>query len=78
MLYLPVARGLDSARAGLFLLPLAAGLTVSGVLSQRYVNQRARLPHALGTSGAALGLALLATSTAHPSARETRGALFVL
>ncbi|SCE58320.1 MFS transporter, partial [Streptomyces sp. DfronAA-171] len=78
MLYLQVARGLDSASAGLFLLPMAAGMTVSGVLSQRYVNQRARLPLALGTSGAALGLALLATSTAHTSAWATRGALFVL
>ncbi|MFD6153568.1 MFS transporter [Streptomyces sp. NPDC060243] len=78
MLYLQVARGLDSASAGLFLLPMAAGMTVSGVLSQRYVNQRARLPLALGTSGAALGLALLATSTTHTSAWATRGALFVL
>ncbi|MHC3430317.1 MFS transporter, partial [Streptomyces sp. DT18] len=74
----PGARGLDSARAGLFLLPRAAGRTVSGVLSQRYVNLRARLPLALGTSGAARGLALLATSTAHTSAWATRGARFVL
>ncbi|MFJ4439840.1 MFS transporter [Streptomyces sp. NPDC088923] len=78
MLYLQVARGLDSASAGLFLLPMAAGMTVSGLLSQRYATGRTRLPLALGTSGAALGLALLATSTAHTSAWATRGALSVL
>ncbi|MEU6442519.1 MFS transporter [Streptomyces sp. NPDC047046] len=78
MLYLQVARGLDSASAGLFLLPMAAGMTVSGLLSQRYATGRTRLPLALGTCGAALGLALLATSTAHTSAWATRGALSVL
>ncbi|WP_433344177.1 MFS transporter [Streptomyces sp. CA-253872] len=78
MLYLQVARGLDSASAGLFLLPMAAGMTVSGLLSQRYVKQRTRFPLALGTTGAALGLALLATSTAHTGAWATRGELFVL
>ncbi|NEA39497.1 MFS transporter [Streptomyces sp. SID11385] len=78
MLYLQVAHGLDSASAGLFLLPMAAGMTVSGLLAQRYATGRTRLPLALGTSGAALGLALLATSTAHTPAWTTRGELFVL
>ncbi|WP_037869694.1 MFS transporter [Streptomyces sp. SPB074] len=78
MLYLQVARGLDSASAGLFLLPMAAGMTVSGLLAQRYARRRTRLPLALGTGGGALGLARLAASGAHTSPWATRGALFVL
>jgi fucose permease len=57
---------------------MAVGMTSSGLLAQRYAKRRTRLPLALGTSGAALGLALLATSTAHTGAWTTRAELFVL
>ncbi|MET8248323.1 MFS transporter [Streptomyces sp. NPDC005202] len=65
LIYLQVARGVASSSAGLYLVPLAVGLTAAGLLSGPLTARgwSARTFTVSGTATAALAFALLATTT---------------
>jgi EmrB/QacA subfamily drug resistance transporter len=61
MVYLQVARGVPASHAGLYLIPMAAGMTLSGLLSGRLMDRgwSATRFLVIGTACAAAGIALL-------------------
>ncbi|MFJ4785785.1 MFS transporter [Streptomyces sp. NPDC088794] len=63
MVYLQVARGLTSSSAGLYLLPMALGMTAVGVLSAK-LAERGWQERTFATAGSAIGtVAFLSLST---------------
>ncbi len=70
MIYLQVARGVAADRAGLWLIPLAVGMTVAGTVVGRLVGRGVRLDTFMisGTGLGALALALLALLRADSTA----------
>lgn len=79
MVYLQVARGIEATSAGLFVLPMAIGLFVSGSLSGRLTARGWTVRQFLmaGTTLGAAGLALLALSGPDTSLWFIRAAMFV-
>jgi MFS family permease len=77
MMYLQVARGVESTDAGAFLAFMALGLVVSGVLGSRYLDS-VRTSMVVGTSCVCAALALLALSGEHSSLWLIRAELVLL
>ncbi|MET7286892.1 MFS transporter [Streptomyces sp. NPDC005573] len=80
MIYLQVARAVPSSSAGLFLLPMAAGIMTAGVVTGR-LGARGRSERTFVISGSAVTLAaflLLAGTGTGTSLWQVRGALLLL
>ncbi|MGW3029652.1 MFS transporter [Streptomyces sp. NPDC001178] len=80
LIYLQVARGITSSSAGLYLVPMAAGLATVGLLTGPLTARgwTARTFTLTGTATSAVAFALLATTTApHTSLWLIRGELFL-
>ncbi|MFF8773085.1 MFS transporter [Kitasatospora sp. NPDC015120] len=77
MLYLQVARGVAATSASLYLLPMALGMTVTGLLADR-LGRSVRAVLATGTGCAALALLLLGLSGPGTSLWLVRGELVLL
>ncbi|WP_330458665.1 MFS transporter [Streptomyces sp. NBC_00820] len=80
MVYLQVARAVPSSSAGLFLIPMAAGIVTSGVLTSR-LGARGWSERTFVISGSVVTLAaflLLATTGTGTSLWQVRGALLLL
>ncbi|MFE9122516.1 MFS transporter [Streptomyces sp. NPDC007172] len=80
MVYLQAVRGIEPAAAGLYLIPMAIGMTVVGLGAGRLTERGWRMKTFVltGTIASALGLALLATVGAGTSLWLIRAALLVM
>ncbi|MFE9538478.1 MFS transporter [Streptomyces sp. NPDC006691] len=80
MVYLQAVRGIGPAAAGLYLIPMAIGMTVVGLGAGRLTERGWRMKTFVltGTIASALGLALLATVGAGTSLWLIRAALLVM
>ncbi|OON75615.1 MFS transporter [Streptomyces tsukubensis] len=80
MIYLQVVRGIGSSAAGLHLLPMAAGMTASGLLSGRLGTAAWTRKHFLvcGTVVSTVALALLATTGPDTGLWQIRAALLLM
>lgn len=80
MVYLQVARGMDSASAGLFLIPMALGMTAVGIVAGR-LAERGRPERTFvitGSAVTAVAFLLLATTGTHTSLWWLRAELLLL
>ncbi|MEU8963724.1 MFS transporter [Streptomyces sp. NPDC048491] len=80
MVYLQAVRGIEPAAAGLYLIPMAIGMTVVGLGAGRLSERGWRMKTFVltGTLASALGLALLATLGTDTSLWLIRAALLVM
>ncbi|MER5562541.1 MFS transporter [Streptomyces sp. NPDC002506] len=80
MVYLQAVRGIEPAAAGLYLIPMAIGMTVVGLGAGRLSERGWRMKTFVltGTIASALGLALLATLGTDTSLWLIRAALLVM
>ncbi|MFE0099084.1 MFS transporter [Streptomyces sp. NPDC059009] len=79
LLYLQVARGISSSAAGLYLIPMAVGMTAVGLLSGRLAERgwSARTFTVSGTLTSALAFGLLATIATDTSLWLVRAGLLL-
>ncbi|MFI6049948.1 MFS transporter [Streptomyces violascens] len=80
MIYLQAVRGLAPAAAGLYLIPMAIGMTAVGLGAGRLTDRGWRIKTfvLIGTVASALALAVLATLDAGTSLWQVRGALLLM
>jgi EmrB/QacA subfamily drug resistance transporter len=80
MIYLQAVRGLAPAASGLYLIPMALGMTAVGLAAGRLTDRGWRMKTFVltGTVASALALAVLATLDAGTSLWQVRGALLLM